>query len=323
MILVTGGAGYIGSHTVKKLLQAEYEVVVFDNLSRGHREMVLADRFVKGDLLDRGALKAMFDQYPIESVIHFAALSAVGESVSDPGGYYRNNVTGTLNLLDAMCGHDVNRLVFSSSAAVYGNPERVPISEGHPKQPVNPYGRTKWMMEQILHDYGHAHGLRSLSLRYFNAGGSDCEGDIGEWHDPETHLIPIVLEAALGERSCIEIFGTDYDTSDGTCIRDYIHVTDLAEAHVLALEYLNAGGSRRALNLGTGVGHSVRQVIDVCRDVSGREIPVAEGRRRPGDPPVLVADPSLARDELRWEAKHPSLEEIVRTAWAWMNRGAS
>jgi len=283
--------------------------------------MVLGGRLVEGDLLDRGALQATFEQHPIDAVMHFAALTAVGESVSDPQSYYRNNVTGTLHLLDAMRGHDVDRLVFSSSAAVYGNPDRIPIPEEHAKQPVNPYGRTKWMMEQILADYAQAYGLRSISLRYFNAAGSDPEGDIGEWHDPETHLIPIVLEAALGDRPRIEIFGTDYDTPDGTCIRDYIHVVDLAEAHLLALEYLTAGGDCGAFNLGTGEGHSVREVIDACQKVSGKEIPVLEGPRRPGDPPALIADPSLAREELQWEAKHPRLEEIVRTAWAWMNRG--
>jgi len=322
VILVVGGAGYIGSHTAKQLLKAGHEMVVFDNLSRGHREMVLGGRFVEGNVLDRGALQATFEQHPIDAVMHFAALTAVGESVSDPQSYYRNNVTGTLNLLDAMREHDVDRLVFSSSAAVYGNPDRIPISEEHAKQPVNPYGRTKWMMEQILADYAQAYGLRSISLRYFNAAGSDPEGDIGEWHDPETHLIPIVLEAALGDRPRIEIFGTDYDTPDGTCIRDYIHVVDLAEAHLLALEYLAAGGDGGALNLGTGEGHSVREVIDACQKVSGKEIPVLEGPRRPGDPPALIADPSRAREELRWEAKHPRLEEIVRTAWAWMTRNS-
>jgi UDP-glucose 4-epimerase len=320
MILIAGGAGYIGSHTVKQLLNAGYDVAVFDNLSRGHRELVLSEHFIQGDLLDIDSLREAFERFPIDAVMHFAALTSVGESVSDPQAYYRNNVTGTLNLLDAMRHHNVDRLVFSSSAAVYGNPEQVPISEEHPKLPMNPYGRTKWMVEQAIADYGRAYGLRSVSLRYFNAAGSDPEGDIGEWHEPETHLIPIVFEAALKKRPHVEIFGTDYDTADGTCIRDYIHVADLAEAHVLGLEYLSAGGSSKAFNLGTGEGHSVREVIDVCRETSGRQIPVLQGPRRPGDPPVLVADPSLARDTLQWESRHPSLEDIVATAWSWMTR---
>jgi len=320
MILVVGGAGYVGSHTAKGLLDGRYDIVVFDNLSQGHRELVLGDNFVEGDLLDADSLRRAFERYPIDAVMHFAALTAVGESVRDPQAYYRNNVTGTLNLLEAMREHNVRKLVFSSSAAVYGDPNQVPIPEGHPKLPVNPYGRTKWMMEQILNDCDRAYGLRSIALRYFNAAGSDPEGDIGEWHEPETHLIPIVLEAALGGRPHVEIFGTDYDTPDGTCIRDYIHVVDLAAAHLLALEHLTAGGGSGAFNLGTGEGHSVREVIDVCREVSGREIPVSEGARRPGDPPRLVADPSWARDGLRWEARHPQLSEIVETAWTWMTR---
>jgi len=317
MILVTGGAGYIGSHTVKQLLKQGYDVVVFDNLSEGHREFVLTEHFVEGDLLDIEALRNAFTRYPIDAVIHFAALTKVGESVSDPQKYYVNNVAGTLHLLQSMREHNVGRIVFSSSAAVYGDPQQVPIPEEHPKTPINPYGQTKWMMEQIMNDFAHAYDLRYIALRYFNASGSDPDGDIGEWHEPETHLIPIVLEAALGERSHIEIFGTNYETPDGTCIRDYIHVSDLAEAHILALEHLKTGGESGAYNLGTGCGHSVREVIDVCQEISGRLVPVIEGPRRPGDPPVLVADALRAGVELGWKPKRSDLETIVKTALSW------
>ena len=320
MILVTGGAGYIGSHTIKALLARGYRVVALDNLSAGRREFVLCEDFVEADLLDRPALEEVFRDYPIRSVIHFAAKTAVGESVENPEIYYYNNVVGTLNLLSAMRAHGVKEIVFSSSAAVYGDPEALPIPEDHPKRPKSPYGRTKLMMEEILSDYARAYGIKHVCLRYFNAAGSDPEGVIGEWHDPETHLIPIVLEAALGLRDHVEIFGTDYGTPDGTCIRDFIHVVDLAEAHVLALERLREGAASPAYNLGTGVGHSVREVIETCERVTGREIPVVEGPRRPGDPPALVADPTRARRELGWEPRFASLEEIVATAWRWMLR---
>ena len=320
MILVTGGAGYIGSHTVKQLLKRGYDVVVFDNLSEGHREFVLSEHFVEGDLIDITSLRETFARYSIDAVLHFAALTKVGESVGDPQKYYGNNVVGTLNLLQVMKEYDVDRMVFSSSAAVYGDPKQVPIPEGHPKCPINPYGRTKWMMEQILDDYAHAYGLQYIALRYFNAAGSDPDGEIGEWHEPETHLLPIVLEAALGKRPHIEIFGTDYDTPDGTCIRDFIHVIDLADAHILALEHLKAGGESGAYNLGTGHGHSVREVIDVCRDVSGKPIPVIEGARRAGDPPRLVADPARALQKLRWKPSRPQLSEIADTAWQWLQK---
>ncbi|RLE29913.1 UDP-glucose 4-epimerase GalE, partial [Candidatus Acetothermia bacterium] len=318
IILVTGGAGYIGSHTIKALLSRGYEVVALDNLSVGHREFVLCEEFVKADLLDREALERVFQKYPIRSVIHFAAKTAVGESVENPEVYYYNNVVGTLNLLSAMRAHGVGEIVFSSSAAVYGDPERIPIPEDHPKRPKSPYGRTKLMMEEILADYSRAYGIRYVALRYFNAAGSDPEGVIGEWHDPETHLIPIVLEAALGVRDHVEIFGTDYPTPDGTCIRDFIHVVDLAEAHVLALERLREGRAGPAYNLGTGVGHSVREVIEVCKRVTGRDFRVVEGPRRPGDPPALVADPTKAKQELGWEPRFTELEEIIATAWEWM-----
>ncbi|NOX44486.1 MAG: UDP-glucose 4-epimerase GalE [Caldiserica bacterium] len=305
---------------MKALLERGHEVVALDNLSTGHRELVLCDEFVEADLLDYPALRAVFDRYPIRSVIHFAARTAVGESVEDPRIYYETNVVGGLNLLRAMVEGGVEEIIFSSSAAVYGDPERIPIPEDHPKRPKSPYGRTKWIFEEILADYARAYGLRYVALRYFNAAGSDPGGMIGEWHDPEPHLIPIVLEAALGLRDHVEIFGTDYETPDGTCIRDFIHVVDLADAHVLALERLREGRAGTAYNLGTGTGHSVREVIETCRRVTGREIPVVEGPRRPGDPPALVADPTRARRELGWEPRFTSLEDIIATAWRWMLR---
>lgn len=323
MILVTGGAGYIGSHTVKQLLTRGHEVVIYDNLSTGHRELVLSEQFVHADLADTETLRHTFSRYPIRSVVHFAAHTAVGESVERPGKYYRNNVVSTLNLLEAMREHGVGSIVFSSSAAVYGTPTQIPIPEDHPKHPVNPYGRTKWMVEQILADYGVAHGLRHVSLRYFNAAGSDPEGEIGELHDPECHLIPIVLEAAAGLRPHVEIYGTDYPTRDGTGVRDYIHVEDLARAHVSALEAVEDGYAADAYNLGIGRGYTVRQVIDTCRSVTQREIPVVEGPRRAGDPAELVADAARARRELAWQPRFEDLEPIVETAWAWMCRQPS
>jgi len=317
MILVTGGAGYIGSHTIKQLLRRGHDIVAFDNLSEGHRELVLCDEFVGADLADLDALRKTFERYPIEAAMHFAALTKVGESVEDPQRYYQNNVVDGLNLLRAMLEHDVKTMIFSSSAAVYGDPIKIPIKEDHPKRPKNPYGQAKLIFEQILEDYARAYGIKYISLRYFNAAGSDPEGKIGEWHNPETHLIPIVLEAALGERDHVEIFGTDYETKDGTCIRDYIHVDDLAAAHILALESLRNGRPNTAYNLGIGKGYSVREVIETCRKVTRREIEVLEGERRPGDPPMLVADPSRAQRELGWEPQVKSLEEIVETAWEW------
>lgn len=319
-ILLTGGAGYIGSHTIKALLKRGYNVVCFDNLSAGHREFVLTDKFVEGDLLDLESLRTCFEHFSFDSVVHFAALTSVPDSVRDPQSYYQTNIIGGLNLLEVMLEHDVKKLVFSSSAAVYGSPKVVPIPEDHPKNPESPYGRTKWIFEQILEDYGRAYGLRSISLRYFNAAGSDPDGEIGEWHDPESHLIPIVLEVAQGKRKQIEIFGTDYDTPDGTCIRDFIHVSDLAEAHVLALEHLREGAPSTAYNLGTGTGHSVREVVEICSKVTGTEIRAVEAPRRPGDPPQLVADPGRAQRELGWRPRLPELMKIVETAWEWQKR---
>jgi len=320
-ILVTGGAGYIGSHTVKELMRHGHDVVVFDNLSTGHREFVLTDKFVEGDLLDPDSLRMCFERFSFDSVLHFAALTSVPDSVRDPRRYYQTNLIGGLNLLQVMLEHDVKNLIFSSTAAIYGSPEEIPIPEEHPKNPESPYGRTKWVFEQILEDYGRAYGLRSISLRYFNAAGSAPSGEIGEWHDPESHLIPIVLEVAQGKRKQIEIFGTDYDTPDGTCIRDFIHVSDLAEAHVLALQHLHEGSPSVAYNLGTGVGHSVREVVDVCRAVTNLKIRTIEAPRRPGDLPKLLADSRNAHKELGWNPRYPELETIVRTAWDWMTRG--
>jgi len=319
-VLLTGGAGYVGSHCVKELLRRGYDVVVLDNLSQGHREAVPTEHFVQADLLDPKALSEVLERYPIDAVMHFAALTSVGDSVNDPQKYYYNNVVGTLNLLRAMLEHGVKAIIFSSSAAVYGDPEVIPIPEDHPKRPKNPYGKTKWMMEQILEDYSRAYGLRYIALRYFNAAGCDPEGELGEDHDPETHLIPLVLDVALGRRDHIVIFGTDYPTPDGTCIRDYVHVSDLAVAHALALEELRKGRQSAAYNLGIGRGYSVREVIDTCREVTGSEIKAVEGPRRPGDPPQLVADPSKARRELGWEPRFTDLKEIMRTAWEWRRR---
>lgn len=317
---MTGGAGYIGSHTVKELLKHGHDVVVFDNLSAGHRELVLTDKFFQGDLLDPDALRTCFDRFSFDSVLHFAGMTSVPDSVRDPQSYYQTNIIGGLNLLEVMLKHEVKDLIFSSSAAIYGSPERVPTPEDHPKNPESPYGRTKWIFEQILEDYSRAYGLRSISLRYFNAAGSDPSGQIGEWHNPESHLIPIVLEVAQRKRRQIEILGTDYDTPDGTCIRDFIHVSDLAEAHVLALQHLHGSSLCTAYNLGIGAGHSVREVVDTCRKVTGLAISTVEGPRRPGDPPQLVADSSRAERELGWRPRLSGLPEIVETAWKWQKR---
>ena len=321
MILVTGGAGYVGSHCVKELLRRGYAVVVLDNLSQGYREAVLTEHFVQADLLDREALSQTFDNYSIDAVMHFAGLIRVGESVDNPQIYYQNNVLGSLNLLQTMREHGVNRMIFSSSAAVYGDPEVIPIPESHPKRPKNPYGRTKWMTEEILHDYMDAYGLHYIALRYFNAAGYDPEGQLGENHNPETHLIPIVLDVALGKRDNITIFGNDYDTPDGTCIRDYVHVSDLAKAHVLALSALANGTESTTYNLGIGSGYSVREVIEICRRVTGHAIIVREGERRAGDPPCLIADPARIKRDLNWQPRFTDLTEIVTTAWR-QRRGA-
>ncbi len=316
-IVVTGGAGYIGSHACKALAAAGYQPVALDNLVYGHPWAVRWGPLEKADLEDSPRILEIFAKYRPAAVMHFAAYAYVGESVTDPARYYRNNVGGTLNLLDAMQTAGIGQLVFSSTCATYGHPRSERIAESHPQEPINPYGRSKLMMEQILSDYSRAYGLRSISLRYFNAAGADADGEIGEDHDPETHLIPLVLEAAAGRRPCIEVFGDDYDTPDGTCIRDYIHVTDLAAAHVTALEALREGHPTDAFNLGTGRGASVREVIDCARAVTGRDVPVSIAPRRPGDPARLVADADRAGETLRWVPTRSDLETIIDSAWRW------
>lgn len=315
-ILVMGGAGYIGSHTVEHLLNNGYEVVVADNLVYGHRESV--DKravFMSADLADTASLNNIFRQHEIYAVIHFAAYAYVGESVSNPQKYYYNNVVGTLNLLQAMLDNNVKRIVFSSSCATYGAPQYVPIDEKHPQNPISPYGRTKLMIEQIFDDYEHAYGLQHIALRYFNAAGCSADGSKGESHGPETHLIPLVLKAIKGDLPDINVFGTDYDTPDGTCIRDYIHVEDLAVAHRLAVEKL--GEFSGCINLGTGVGTSVKEIINAAENVTGKPCPVKYGKRRDGDPAKLFADNAKAKNILGWKPKYTNIEDIIRTAWNW------
>ncbi|HTN73879.1 MAG TPA: UDP-glucose 4-epimerase GalE [Pirellulaceae bacterium] len=315
-ILVTGGAGYVGSHAVKVLLAAGHSVTVYDNLSRGHHAAVPAGLLVVGELSDQNKLTELLRERRIEAVMHFAAFALVGESVTDPALYYQNNVVAALSLLEAMRAAQVSKFIFSSTTATYGEPATMPIAEDTLQQPINPYGFTKLVLEHALADYAHAYGWGYAALRYFNASGASPAGDIGEDHDPESHLIPIVLQVALGQRESINIFGSDYPTPDGTCVRDYIHVDDLASAHLKALEQLTPGVGLR-LNLGTGTGHSVRQVIDACRRVTGHAIPERVGPRRAGDPPTLIADSRLAQRTLAWQPKYVAIEEIVATAWAW------
>lgn len=317
MILVTGGAGYIGSHVNKQLHLQGYETLIYDNLIYGHRESVKWGMLEIGDLADEKRLEEVFTKYPIDAVMHFAAFAYVGESVREPAKYYKNNICNTIHLLEAMRRHHVNILVFSSSCATYGVPEQLPITEDMPQRPINPYGRTKWMAEQIFEDYKNAYGLQYCCLRYFNAAGADPDGEIGESHMPETHLIPLVLEAAAGIRDHVSIFGTDYPTQDGTCIRDYIHVTDLADAHIRALEYLKSGGQSLCLNLGNEKGCSVAQVIDTVKQVTGREFTVRKEAARPGDPPALVGSAKKAQEVLGWKPEHGDLRMIVEHAWRW------
>jgi UDP-arabinose 4-epimerase len=319
-ILVTGGAGYVGSHACKALSRAGHLPVVYDNLSRGHRAAVRWGPLVEGDLHDTARLAAALRTHQVTAVMHFAAFAYVGESMTDPESYYRNNVGGTLALLAAMREAGIARIVFSSTCAVYGMPEHLPIRETTEKAPLNPYGDTKLAIERALHWYAGAYGLRYVALRYFNAAGADPDGEIGEDHEPETHLIPLVLRAALGRGDPIEVYGTDYPTPDGTAIRDYIHVGDLADAHLGALDYLAAGGDSIAINLGTGSGCSVREVIAAVERIGGRPVPRHEVARRPGDPPALVADPSLALSRLGWRPRRSDLETIIATALAWETR---
>jgi UDP-arabinose 4-epimerase len=316
-ILIVGGAGYIGSHTAKLVAAAGIEPVVFDNLGSGHRWALKWGAFEEGDLGDRAAIDRTLARHHIDAVIDFAAHIEVGESVRNPRKYFRNNVVCTLNLLDAMVDKGIKDIVFSSTAAVYGDPVTVPIPEDHPLLPVNPYGETKLAVERILRWYGEAYGMRWAALRYFNAAGADPGGEIGEDHAPESHLIPLAIKAALGQRGELQLFGTDYPTPDGTPVRDYIHVVDLAEAHLLALRHLAAGKGSFAANVGTGRGHSVREVIAAVAQVSGRAVPHREVGRRPGDSPSLVADPRRAAELLGWRPKHPDLQTIVEHAWKW------
>ncbi|MEI1375937.1 UDP-glucose 4-epimerase GalE [Nostoc sp. UHCC 0926] len=319
-ILVTGGAGYIGSHTVLALKQAGYNVVILDNLVYGHRDLVetvLQVELIVGDTGDRALLDHLFKTRDIAAVMHFSAYAYVGESVTDPAKYYRNNVVGTLTLLEAMLTASVKKFVFSSTCATYGVPEFVPIPETHPQNPINPYGATKLMVERILSDFDVAYGFQSVRFRYFNAAGANPSGLLGEDHNPETHLIPLVLMTALGKRESISIFGTDYPTPDGTCIRDYIHVNDLADAHILGLEYLLKGGDSEVFNLGNGSGFSVREVIAAAEQVTGISIPVEERDRRPGDPPILIGTSEKARTILGWQPQYLSIKDIVAHAWQW------
>jgi UDP-glucose 4-epimerase len=314
---VTGGAGYIGSHYVQYEQARGRDVIIIDNLVYGHPEALDGVELVRADIGDRSALDTIFSKHSIDAVVHFAAFASVPESVAYPERYYNNNIRATLTLLDAMRDHEVKNLVFSSSCATFGNPVYTPIDEQHPQNPINPYGDSKRFCEHMMQAYSDAHGLRFIALRYFNAAGADPDGRIGESHDPETHLIPLILQAATGKRDAITVTGTDYDTPDGTCIRDYIHILDLAQAHSLALERLLSDGESAYFNLGTEHGYSVREVIDVCQQVTGKPIPVKDGPRRAGDPPRLVAVATKAKDELGWKPRFTDLAETVATAWNW------
>lgn len=317
MILIVGGAGYIGSHTNKALTEAGYETIVLDNLSYGHEEAIKWGKFCKCDLKDVDELDKVFQEHDITAVMHFSSFIEVGESVQNPEKYYTNNVVNTMNLLKVMLKHDVKKFIFSSTCATYGIPQKIPLVEDHPQNPINPYGWTKLMVERILKDYDTAYGLKSVILRYFNASGADKSGEIGEAHNPESHLIPLILDAAIGKREDIKIFGTDYDTPDGTCIRDYIHVTDLADAHVLALQYLEEGNNSNEFNLGNGQGFSVREVIDSVKKVTGRDFKVVETDRREGDPAILIGSSKKAKDTLNWNPQYVEIDKIVESAWNW------
>jgi len=316
-VLVTGGAGYIGAHTCKALAEAGYTPVAYDNLVYGHRAAVKWGPLEEGDIGDRMQLERVMQKYTPAAVMHFAAYAYVGESVENPAKYYRNNAAGSLSLLESMKKCSIDKIIFSSTCATYGMPDQIPIIEDHAQNPINPYGRSKLMVEWLLRDFAAAYGLKYVALRYFNAAGADPAAEIGEDHNPETHLIPLVLDTALGRRKYLEIYGTDYDTPDGTCIRDYIHVTDLAQAHLLALEHLNAGGASDVFNLGNGSGFSVREVIQTALKVTGRDIPYLEVEKRPGDPAVLIGSSEKIINQLGWRTAHNSLEAIIKTAWHW------
>ena len=319
-VLVTGGGGYIGSHTVKALQVAGYEVVIVDSLVYGHRDLVqnvLKTKLIEGDISDRALLDQLFSTYSFSAVVHFAAYAYVGESTTNPAKYYTNNVCATLTLLEAMIKAGVDKLIFSSTCAIYGVPDTLPILETHDKRPVNPYGQTKLMVEQVLDDFERAYGIRSVCFRYFNAAGADPAGELGEDHTPETHLIPLILETAAQRREAVSIFGKDYSTADGTCIRDYIHVSDLADAHVLGVDHLLKGNSSQKINLSNGSGFSVQQVIEAARAVTGRPIKVVEEARRSGDPPTLVGSSDKATALLGWQPRYPELVDIIAHAWQW------
>ena len=319
-ILVTGGAGYIGSHCCKELHRRGYTPVTLDNLVYGHRENVRWGPFFEGSIDERGVLDNIFKQHKILAALHFAAFAYVGESVTNPKKYYQNNLKGTIGLLDALITHGVKHFIFSSSCATYGIPGKIPIDETHTQHPINPYGKTKWMVEEILKDYSIAYPIDFMSLRYFNAAGADSEAEIGEDHDPETHLIPLVLDVAKGRSDKVNVFGTDYDTEDGSCIRDYIHVTDLADAHVLALEKLLEGHPSEFINLGTGKGYSVLKVIEIASKVTGIDISYDVTERRPGDPAILIAANDKAHRVLGWSPRYPDLNTIVASAWKWHSK---
>lgn len=319
-VLVAGGAGYIGSHTCKALAEAGYLPVTYDNLVYGHAWAVKWGPLETGDILDAARLDDVIARHKVSAIVHLAAFAYVGESVRAPGKYYRNNTVGSLTLIEAAERNGIKPLIFSSTCATYGIPERLPISEDTPQNPINPYGASKLMVERMLEDFSHAHDLRYIALRYFNAAGCDPDGQVGEDHDPETHLIPLVLDAASGRRDDVTIFGFDYDTPDGTCVRDYIHVSDLARAHVLALDALLAGAPSQRLNLGLGFGFSVLDVVKSVERVTGLSVPVRRGERRAGDPAALVSDPTRAIEALGWQAKFRDLDQIVATAWAWHQR---
>ena len=321
-VLVVGGAGYIGSHMVKMLALAGHDVVTLDDLSNGYKDAVKYGEFVEGNIADAALLDRLFSENAFDGVMHFASFIQVGESVEKPSMYYRNNVSNTQVLLDAMVDHNVKSFIFSSTAATFGEPEYTPIDEKHPQKPINPYGHSKLMVEQILSDFDHAYGLKSVSLRYFNAAGADPDGELGERHIPETHLIPLVLQAASGRRESITVFGDDYDTPDGTCIRDYIHINDLCTAHLLGLEHLVAGGDSRAYNMGNGQGYSIKELIDVAKSVTGSDFKVVMGERRDGDPARLVADSTLLQKELGWKPQYADLGTIIRHAWEWEEKSA-
>lgn len=317
MILIVGGAGYIGSHVNKVLNERGYETIILDNLSYGHEESVKWGTLCKCDLANINEVDDIFTKYDINAVMHFSSFIDVGESVRNPEKYYNNNVVNTMNLLNVMLKHDVKKFIFSSTCATYGIPQKIPLTENHPQNPINPYGWTKLMVERILKDYDTAYGLKSVILRYFNASGADESGIIGEWHNPETHLIPLILDAAMGKREDIKIFGTDYDTPDGTCIRDYIHVTDLADAHILSLEYLNKNNQSNQFNLGNGQGFSVREVIESVKRVTGRNFNVTQTQRREGDPAILIGSSKKAKDTLGWDPQYVNIDKIIETAWIW------